>query len=134
MVEQPGSHPAASLALDNEPSSPARARSFVASVLEDWRCTDLLDDALLVASELVTNAIRHARSSCELRLELLPGTVRLGVRDHGEGVPAPRRPAAYEVGGRGLPIVAALSAGWGVEPADPGKVVWAELLRADVAG
>jgi serine/threonine-protein kinase RsbW len=93
----------------------------------------LRQDALLVASELVTNGVRHGAGSPEDRVSVrvVPraGGVRIEVTDPGPGftgtVPMPGPRAA---GGRGLPIVAALAARWGAGRAPDGAWrVWAEL-------
>jgi anti-sigma regulatory factor (Ser/Thr protein kinase) len=92
---------------------------------------DVVADALLVVSELVTNAVRHGQDDVELVLERLPVGIRISVRDGGEAMPvAPDRPPDLDgTSGRGLLIVAATASKWGVYRHDeePGKTVWAEL-------
>ncbi len=102
-------------------------RRFVASTLQAWGETDLLEDAAIVASELATNAVRHARSPFRVSMSRIDGTVKLMVRD-GSEVPAEPRPLTTDLeGGRGLTLVAALCPSWGTERTADGKVVWAEL-------
>lgn len=109
----------------------ARARRFLAETLKTWGISDLYLDAVTVVSELVTNAIVHAPAPGELRLSLLPDVLRVAVTDSGAGAPEPRHASATREGGRGLYLVNALTSAWGMEPlADGGKVVWAELTRA----
>ena len=108
-----------------EPAAVAEVRRFVAASVKGPPA--LVDDACLVASELATNAVLHARTPLQVAVEQRGGTVRLAVRDG-----SPRRPIAADAApavtsGRGLQIVDALSQSWGVEPAAEGKVVWAEL-------
>ena len=92
--------------------------------------------AVLIVSELVTNAIVHSGSeavSCVLRLG--SGLLRIEVTDQGVGVaePAVRKPADDDVSGRGLLLVSAVSEAWGVSPALPGgRTVWA-TVRAVLA-
>jgi DNA-binding NarL/FixJ family response regulator len=118
----------AMLELPQELTSVRVARAFIAEKLDEWSLEPLLDDALLVASELATNAIMHAESKCRLRLSLHPTTLRIDVLDTGAGTPEPQPPSWTEEHGRGLHLVDALTTAWGLElvPGD-GKLVWAEL-------
>jgi CheY-like chemotaxis protein len=123
--------PGASLVLDNELRSAAVARGFVEDRCREWGLEHVIDDALLVVSELVTNAVLHARSSAELRL--VPGeeTLRIEVADEGRAGPDPVLASADDEHGRGLLLVAVLSAAWGTEArTDGGKVVWADVPLA----
>lgn len=88
------------------------------------------EDALLVVSELVTNACLHAGGPDEMRIACDRKVLRVEVRDGGAGQPVPRTPhRAGRPGGHGMFIVQRLSLDWGVvrEPGTPGKTVWAEL-------
>jgi DNA-binding NarL/FixJ family response regulator len=124
----------ATLELPQALTSVRIARQFISQKLREWRLEPLLDDALLVASELATNAITHADSKCRLTLSLLPATLRIDVLDAGAGTPEPQPPSWTEEHGRGLHLVAALTTAWGLEdvPGD-GKLVWAELARPPIA-
>lgn len=118
------------LRLDGSVTSARRARAFTAAALAAWGVTDVVDDALLVVTELVNNAITHAAGECELRIMLTPQSLRVEVADHGAGTPDPLPASSTRGHGRGLHIVDALTAGWGFEAVDSGgKLVWAELLR-----
>jgi CheY-like chemotaxis protein len=118
------------LPLPRNRQSVGRARDFVRGVLSAWGVSDVSEDALLVVSELVTNAILHADSDCELRLSSTQSAVRIEVADEGTGTPEPQLPALDDVHGRGLYLVGALTTAWGVQRApDGGKLVWAEVLR-----
>jgi DNA-binding NarL/FixJ family response regulator len=104
------------------------ARRFLRDVLLRWGLTQVEDAAQLVVSELVTNAITHADSSCRLQLSRRGTIVRVEVVDGGAGTPDPRPPTISGEHGRGMHIVAALAVAWGTEVLDAGgKVVWAEL-------
>lgn len=120
----------ATLELPRALTSVRTARKFISDKLTEWSLEQLLDDALLVASELATNAITHADSKCRLRLSLHAATLRIDVLDTGAGTPEPQPPSWTEEHGRGLHLVAALTTAWGLEvvPGD-GKLVWAELAR-----
>ncbi|HET9771968.1 MAG TPA: response regulator [Acidimicrobiia bacterium] len=122
----------AAVDLGPQPADVPAARRFVAEQCRHWGCSDLLDDAHIVVSELVTNAFLHAGTRCELRAGLSERALRLQVTDYGPGMPDPRAADDRAEHGRGLLLVSALCVAWGVEalPAG-GKVVWAEILRAD---
>lgn len=115
--------------LPQDLGSVRQARSLVRRALDDWELGHLLDDACLVVSELATNALNHAESSFQVRVSLNPATVRLEVADHGAGTPEPQPHSDTREGGRGLLLIAAMSASWGIEESAGGKVVWAELAR-----
>ena len=119
------------LSLDGSLTSARDARAFSAELLEQWNVGDLADDVLLVVTELVNNAVTHARSECVLRISISPVSVRVEVTDQGIGAPDPLPPSTTRNHGRGLHLVDALTAAWGFEPRaeGSGKTVWAELLR-----
>jgi CheY-like chemotaxis protein/anti-sigma regulatory factor (Ser/Thr protein kinase) len=117
------------LELPRDLASVGRAREFVAGAFENWGVAGLTDDALIVVSELVTNAVTHARSGCEVRLAVDDTAVRIAVADRGAGTPDPKPFSASQPHGRGLHIVGALSSAWGVDDLPDGKVVWAEMSR-----
>ncbi len=106
------------------------ARAVLRKALADWGLSELEGDALLVASELVTNAVRHAAAprdrEIETRYVRLTDGVRVEVHDACAARPALREPEGD--GGRGLYLVAAVADRWAVgERVGPGKQVWAEL-------
>jgi anti-sigma regulatory factor (Ser/Thr protein kinase) len=107
------------------------ARRFVAAALAAWPATQ--EAALLLVSEVVTNAILHSASgdqdgSVEVRYALDDHEVYVEVVDAG-GAIHPRRHAEYleAVSGRGLALVEALASGWGVQDRRAGRVVWFRL-------
>jgi DNA-binding NarL/FixJ family response regulator len=120
----------ATLELPEALSSVRTARRFVTGKVTEWKVEPILDDALLVVSELAANAITHAESGCRIRLSLNPATLRIDVIDTGTGTPEPQPASSTEEHGRGLLLVAALTTAWGLEivPGE-GKLVWAELAR-----
>lgn len=109
-------------------------RRRVRAVLSGWNLpADAAEDVLLVVSELVTNALVHARPPATLRLRRVPAggrrAVRVEVTDRGPA--APSGPSAVpdpDEHGRGLDIVAALSARCGVRACSGGIRRWAEVL------
>ena len=106
------------------------ARDFVATHLLSNRLPALVDDARLVASELATNAVRHAGTSFTLSVAGGDGGITLRVRDGSRSLPslALGPPGILATNGRGLMLVAALSVAWGVSlEAEGGKSVWARL-------
>ncbi|HSE07056.1 MAG TPA: response regulator [Nocardioidaceae bacterium] len=119
----------ATLDLPQSLTSASEARHFVARKVTDWGLEALLDDALLVASELAANAITHADSACKIRLSVNAATLRIDVIDTGAGTPEPQPPSWTEEHGRGLHLVDALTTAWGLEIIPDGKLVWAELPR-----
>lgn len=117
--------------LDGGLTSARSARTFATAALEEWKVEDIADDVLLVVTELVNNAVRHAHTPCELRLSISPATLRIEVIDEGPGTPDPLPPSPTRNHGRGLHLVDALTAAWGFEPMENGgKMVWAELMRS----
>jgi anti-sigma regulatory factor (Ser/Thr protein kinase) len=86
---------------------------------------------LLVASELLANAVQHAAASVEARIEFHGDYTRIDVLDDGDGWPRLRQvDPLSETGGRGLSIVDRLSTSWGVEDLIPGKQVWSIIAMA----
>ena len=109
---------------------PANARRFVTDLLIAWGHAALVDDAAVIATELATNAVLHARSDFTVTVPRRPdGTIRVAVRDDSVVPPRPRHPARYDRSGRGLPLVEAIAAGWGTDLFADGKVVWAQLRQ-----
>ncbi|MEW1797132.1 MULTISPECIES: ATP-binding protein [Streptomyces] len=108
------------------------ARWELRKALERWGLSRLEESAMLVLSELLTNAGRHARVSpgreIETRYVRLADTLRIEVHDATPEPPEKREPGAEDYGGRGLVLVEALADSWGVKDRHgPGKAVWAEL-------
>jgi anti-sigma regulatory factor (Ser/Thr protein kinase) len=109
--------------------APAAARQLLDEALERWGDDETrLDDARLLLTELVTNAVVHARSPLVVSIRPQGSRVRLAVHDKSPAKPIVRgQTPGAPWGGWGLPIVAALSSDWGVETTSGGKTVWAEL-------
>jgi anti-sigma regulatory factor (Ser/Thr protein kinase) len=117
--------------LPSEPRSAAQARSLVLVACNRWDAHDVAGDAELVVTELVANAVRHAKTDITVRLAALagaPGGVRAEVSDGSRRPVRPRYAAALEEGGRGLFLVDILSTRWGADATAEGKTVWAEII------
>lgn len=153
----------ATTSLPPEPRSASAARVFVRDCLQQWDLIDLLDDASLAVTELVTNAVLHAGTPLLVSLSCENGQVELAVFDGNPTLPQPRParanlaqdldallvaerrvgpagerdprldigPAGAVTGGRGLLLVAALAAEWGVSPLSDGKAVWVRTPAPD---
>ncbi|MBS2965290.1 ATP-binding protein [Actinocrinis puniceicyclus] len=125
----------ASLDLPASPQSARAARCFATAALAEWRLSDLSDDVDVVISELITNALLHARADrraaadagIRLDLEYDGGTLICRVADGSALPPAPEQAVDTAESGRGLLLVDALSAAWGWSHEPSGKVVWASF-------
>lgn len=119
----------AALTLPADPRSPRRARDFVQATLHSWGLVTVLDDAKLLTSELVTNAVLHARTQVTLTVtsDDERDVVRVSVSDQSPVVPRRRRYSSLATTGRGLNMVDDASQAHGVEPSAAGKAVWFEI-------
>jgi anti-sigma regulatory factor (Ser/Thr protein kinase) len=120
------------LTLASLPSAPSYGRLLVQHQLSAWGIAHIIEEAQLVTSELLTNAVQASAdpATIQLRLALAEGTsLLIEVRDGNPAPPVLKAAAGDHEGGRGLMIVDALCARWGYYyPARHGKAVWAELL------
>jgi len=98
-------------------------------VLSAWRLPSLEENAVLVVSELLTNAIRHARDTdaIELDLHATRACLRIEIQDRDRQWPRPRVVNELSESGFGFVLIDALAAKWGVRETETGKAVWAEL-------
>jgi hypothetical protein len=102
------------------------ARQFVVGLLR-WRDDQALSgDAAIVAAELATNAVMHARSGFTVAVAQSADSVRISVRD-ASPAPVNRAGSLVATPGHGLDVVSKIARGWAVEPLPDGKAVWAEL-------
>lgn len=116
------------IALPLQPSSCAMARHFVRAALvgEEWLGD--VEAAVLLSSELVANAMCHARSPCQLSLRIEGSRLRIEAADAGPEPAVLAPPGPDSPHGRGLVLLDALASAWGtrVEP-EEGKTIWFEL-------
>jgi two-component sensor histidine kinase len=112
-------------------ASLGEGRRFVARTLRDWNVDESrIEPVLLVANELVANAIVHARSAPVLSLAESGGDLLLRVSDESRTLPVPQAPSTHDDGGRGLILVEALADRWGIDTDADGKSVWVAFAGA----
>jgi anti-anti-sigma regulatory factor len=110
------------------PDACRQVRHLVTAACEAWRRSEPAEVATLIATELVANVVRHARTTMEFTLGLRDGRLTMSVRDGSRRMPKPVGAAPVSSpGGRGLWLVRDLSEAWGVLPVTDGKVVWTRL-------
>jgi anti-sigma regulatory factor (Ser/Thr protein kinase) len=130
VLAEAGDPAAGEVRLPNRPESAHTARRLVRSVLlTRWGLsTALAEDAVLLVSELVGNAVRHTGAqTLGLRLRRQRGRIRVEVRDPSRGLPCLLPVHEFDVSGRGLFLVDHLSDRWGVDLLPHGKTTWFEL-------
>lgn len=88
---------------------------------------DLVEVAILLTSELVTNAVRHAEGPIRLRMNRDPALLHVEVGDDSPEAPVARNADLMATGGRGVMLVDRLAAAWGVAKRNGGKAVWFRL-------
>jgi anti-sigma regulatory factor (Ser/Thr protein kinase) len=112
-------------------AAPGLARRYLTSRSAVWTA-DVLDLAVLLTSELVTNAVLHGLGPVQLLLDDDGDRLRIEISDGETALPpGPGRPDGTQVSGRGLLIVDSLADRWGSHsrPVPPGKIVWFEVRR-----
>ncbi|WP_189814160.1 SpoIIE family protein phosphatase [Streptomyces olivaceoviridis] len=113
--------------------SVATARSFVRDTLQGWGFADIVDDAVVLTSELVTNAVVHAGTHADVLCLRTEDGVRIEVSDRYPEREVPLQGSAVAMsspdreGGRGLQLCAALATRWGVDYTPTHKNVWFQL-------
>jgi anti-sigma regulatory factor (Ser/Thr protein kinase) len=104
--------------------SPVQARAFLRAASCPVHHSALVQDAMLLTSELVTNSILHGGPPLVVAVDCDGERLKLRVRDGSSDVPSPRAAAPGDESGRGLALVAALSDEWGIDPEPDGKYMW----------
>jgi DNA-binding response OmpR family regulator/serine phosphatase RsbU (regulator of sigma subunit)/anti-sigma regulatory factor (Ser/Thr protein kinase) len=121
-------HEPATLAIADDVRAVHGARAFTTATLRDWELSaSLTRDAILLVSEMVTNAIVHGRAPIQLRLRRSRGRLLIEVDDTATAAPRKMRPTADDIHGRGLQLVAMMADQWGTRPTTGGKSVWCVL-------
>ncbi|MGH9184422.1 MAG: ATP-binding protein [Acidimicrobiales bacterium] len=102
-------------------------RRWVADIATEWKLAEV-ETLVLLASELATNAVLHARTDYEIRLRVTDDdAIRMEVLDYNSRLPSIGSVPTDATSGRGLLIVQALATAWGIENHPQGKIVWFEL-------
>lgn len=115
--------------LPSEPRAASVARTLLRQWLSAMGLQSVLDDAELVVTELVANAVRYGRPPLTLQISREGSALRIAVADSDiEHPPAPRDAGEFDTGGRGLRLVEALTVRWGCDIEGDRKLVWADFL------
>jgi len=117
----------ASLELNDEPDAARAGRCFVHDQLLARGAVDVVEDATVVTAELLANARQHGAAPVSVLVSGADGRVRVAVRDASVRPPVRPNRSTTNMTGRGILLVEALSARWGVSVDEHGKVVWAEF-------
>lgn len=117
---------AVSWSFPTEGSAAWQARSAVRETLLDWGLEAVLDNAVLLVSELVTNSLRYARGPIGVRV-MRGNSLLVEVSDTVPTPPHERYPTTMEEGGRGIQLVSRQAFRWGTRHRGVGKTVWFEL-------
>jgi anti-sigma regulatory factor (Ser/Thr protein kinase) len=113
-------------ALPHSPRSASLARAIVRDALPGVSLSTV-ETAQMLASELATNAVLHARSMLVMHVSVAEDRLWVGVEDLSPDYPLPRQPSADAEDGRGLMLLDALASAWGWARTPVGKQVWFEL-------
>ena len=113
--------------FSNDKAAVGDARRFVSEVLEDRHTDALVETAILLTSEVVSNAVLHGRSAPTVAISLGADRVRVEVDDASPALPVRKHYGIEATTGRGLMLLEALADGWGAELVGSGKRVWFDL-------
>ena len=122
--------PRAELRLPLSDDAPAVARDFLRSSSCATHHSEVVEDAVLLVSELVTNSVKHGGPPVVVGVDCDGDALQVRVRDGSPAMPAPRDALQTDESGRGLALVKTISADWGVDPEADGKHVWFVLRSA----
>jgi anti-sigma regulatory factor (Ser/Thr protein kinase) len=110
-----------------DPRAARSARDFIGGHVSEPALHDIRETAVLLVSEVVTNALRHTDGNVDLELWRFTDRLRVEVSDETSRGPVPAGADLLDESGRGVPLMDALSDRWGTSPHGAGKVVWFEL-------
>ncbi|HUI49797.1 MAG TPA: ATP-binding protein [Acidimicrobiia bacterium] len=137
-VQEVDAVPTIRISLPQAAASPAEARHLVSTFVAQNHALSNAGVALLVLSELVTNAVLHGAEPIEVCVDQHAETLRIEVSDGGQirdgSGPRPRARDDHRPGGRGLHIVNSLARSWGTMSGERGTTVWAEIALTDDTG
>jgi anti-sigma regulatory factor (Ser/Thr protein kinase) len=122
--------PRAEQRLPLSDEAPSVARDFLRDASCATHHSEVLEDAVLLVSELVTNSVKHGGPPVVVAVDCDGETLQVRVRDGSPAMPTPRDAMQTDEGGRGLALVKTISADWGVDPEPDGKHVWFVLRSA----
>ncbi|MGH4022958.1 MAG: ATP-binding protein [Pseudonocardiaceae bacterium] len=120
--------------LPADPYAARTARRVLEEVCTRWRVTALREAALVIVTELVTNAVDHVGAPIELCVTVRHGVLRIEVSDHSKVLPARLDQIPNATQGNGLWLVEGLASQWGATPTTWGKTVWADLVMPVLPG
>jgi anti-sigma regulatory factor (Ser/Thr protein kinase) len=126
----------ATMLVAAEPTGPSRVRQWMTARLREWAVPDpVIGAAILCTSELTTNALLHAGTPAEVRIDLSPERLLVSVADTGtRGAVTRAHTDALSSRGRGLGLIEELSDSWGTDPTVRGSTVWFEMLLPGTFG
>lgn len=128
MAEQPPGR--LGIRLDASPGAPKRARQAITDFLTSSGRSAFSDDAALLVSELVTNAVQHGGDPIVVTATCSDRRLRVEVHDSNTELPTFGNPETRDEAGRGLWLVKLLATAWAIEPQAAGKRICFELTRA----
>jgi anti-sigma regulatory factor (Ser/Thr protein kinase) len=122
--------PRAEQRLPLSDEAPALAREFLRTASCTSHHSEVVEDAVLLVSELVTNSVKHGGPPVVVAVDCDEDALQVRVRDGSPAMPTPRDALQTDESGRGLALVKTISADWGVDPSPDGKHVWFVLRSA----
>ncbi|MFI1830724.1 ATP-binding protein [Streptomyces sp. NPDC020412] len=114
------------VAFEPDPPRVEHMRRITGAALRHWRLAAVVAEAVLVVSELVTNAMKHGEGTVRLRVEHRTCQLHIAVTDNSPTRPVLRQAGDDEEGGRGLLLVDAFAEKWGTT--SDGRTVWCTLV------